>query len=131
MDLIVTEDYDALSREAAERMARLIAAKPGAALVLATGESPMGAYRELAARLQGDGIDASGLRVFQLDEYLGLGPDDHRSLYGWLKRALLEPLGVPEVNVVRLPSDASDPVAACRAHEEAVRKVGGFDLAVL
>lgn len=131
MELLVTEDYNALSRTGADLMAALIAAKPDAAIVLATGDTPMGMYRELAERHRQGEFDASQLRVFQLDAYLGLAPDDPRSLYGWMQRAFLDPLGVPPENVVRLPGDAADPEAACRAYDLAVQAAGGFDLAVL
>lgn len=131
MELLVTEDYNALSRTGADLMAALIAAKPDAAIVLATGDTPMGMYRELAERRRRGELDASRLRVFQLDAYLGLAPDDPRSLYGWMQRAFLDPLGVPPENVVRLPGDAADPEAACRAYDLAVQAAGGFDLAVL
>jgi glucosamine-6-phosphate deaminase len=112
-------------------MAALIAAKPDAAIVLATGDTPMGMYHELAERRRQGALDASRLRVFQLDAYLGLAPDDPRSLYGWMQRAFLDPLGVPPENVVRLPGDVADPEAACRAYDLAVQAAGGFDLAVL
>lgn len=131
MELIVADDYEALSRTAAGLMADLIAAQPTAAIVLATGETPIGAYRDLAARVQRDGIDVSRLRVFQLDEYLDLPSGDDRSLSGWMDRAVIAPLGLPAPNVVRLPSNPADPAAACRAYDEAVREAGGFDLAVL
>ena len=131
MELLVTEDYNALSRTGADLMAALIAAKPDAAIVLATGDTPMGMYRELAERRRRGELDASRLRVFQLDAYLGLAPDDPRSLYGWMQRAFLDPLGVPPENVVRLPGDAADPEAACRAYDLAVQAASGFDLAVL
>jgi glucosamine-6-phosphate deaminase len=88
-------------------------------------------YHELAERHRRGEIDASQLRVFQLDAYLGLAPDDPRSLYGWMQRAFLDPLGVPPENVVRLPGDAADPEAACRVYDLAVQAAGGFDLAVL
>jgi glucosamine-6-phosphate deaminase len=91
----------------------------------------MGVYRELAARRQRGDFDGSRLRIFQLDAYLGLMPGDPRSLYGWLARSVLEPLGIPEANVVRLPGDSPDPAAACRAYDAAVRAAGGFDLSVL
>jgi glucosamine-6-phosphate deaminase len=131
MDLLLTDDYDALSRAAAEQMASLIAADPAATLVVATGETPIGAYRKLAARQAGNGFGGSCLRVVQLDEYLELAPDDRRSLYRWMDLAFLEPLGVPEANVIRLPVDAPDPEAACRAFDRAVAALGGIDLAVL
>jgi glucosamine-6-phosphate deaminase len=132
LEIVVLDDYAALSREAARRMAGLIRASPAMAIVAATGETPMLAYQELARlRTQADGLDTTRLRVFQLDEYLGLAPDDRRSLYGWLLRSLVAPLGVPAVQVVRLPGDAPDPAAAAREYDRAVAAAGGFDLAVL
>lgn len=131
MRLIVTDDYAALSRAGADLLVTLIAAKPTATTVLATGETPLGAYAELAARHGRGEIDASRLRAVQLDEYLGLAPDDRRSLYGWMRRAFLDPLGIAPATVVRLHGDAGDPLAACRVYDAAVRAAGGLDLAVL
>lgn len=131
MKLIVRDDYDALSQTAVGLIADLVAAQPTAAIVLATGETPLGAYRALAERVRREGIDVSRLRLFQLDEYLGLEPGDDRALYGWMERAVLAPLGVPAANVVGLPGDIPDPDEACRAYAAAVRTAGGFDLAVL
>jgi glucosamine-6-phosphate deaminase len=104
---------------------------PNAAVVLATGTSPMGTYHELALRRESGTFDASRLRVFQLDAYLGLSPDDRRSLYRWLAESVLLPLDVPPAHVVRLPGDAPDAEAVCKAYDAAVQAAGGFDLAVL
>ena len=110
MELVIVEDYAALSRPGRRRAGRVIAAKPDAAVVLATGNTPMGMYQELAARYRrGRDSTRRRLRVFQLDAYLGLTPDDPRSLYGWLERAFLEPLGIPPAQVVALPGDARRP----------------------
>ncbi len=131
MKLIVTNNYQALSLAAADLIAGVISAQPNAAVVLPTGDTPVGMYRELAERAGRGELDASNLRVFQLDEYLGITPDDPRSLYGWLARSLFGPLGIPDANVIRLPGEAEDPVAACRAYDRQVEAAGGFDLAVL
>lgn len=129
--LLVADDYAALSQAGADLMVQLIRANPTAAIVLATGNTPMGVYGELAARRRRGEFDPSRLRIFQLDAYLGLAPEDPRSLYGWMARSVLDPLGIPGANVVRLPGDTAEPAAACRAYESAVRAAGGFDLAVL
>ena len=131
MELIVTDNYQELSRVGADLIAGVISAQPDAAVVLPTGDTPTGIYQELAGRARRGELDASKLRVFQLDEYLGITSDDPRSLYGWLARALFEPLGIPDDNVVRLPGDAADPAAACRAYDRQVEAEGGFELAVL
>ena len=124
-------DDQALSRAGADRVAEVVAARPTAALVLATGITPMGLYQELAERRKRGEFQTAQLRVFQLDEYLGLEPDDSRSLFLWMKRAVLDPWAIPPANVVRLPGDAVDLQAACRAYDGTVEAVGGFDLAVL
>ena len=130
-NLEVFPDYDALSRAGAERVASYLRAKPDASVVVATGNTPLGLYRELAdMRARGE-WDSSRLRAFQLDAYLGLAPDDPRALYRWMKEAFLDPLEILEAQVVRLPGDAPDPHAACRAYDEAVARAGGFDLAIL
>lgn len=131
MDLIVTEDEAGLARAAADALAAVVAAKPEAAVILATGNTPMGMYAEVAARVRRGELDCSRLRVFQLDEYVGLAPGDRRSLYGWMEAAALAPWGVPAANVVRLPSRSDDFPAACRAYEAAIAAVGGIDLCVL
>src|SRR5688572_18076069 len=91
----------------------------------------MGVYHELAKRYSQGLIDTSRLRVFQLDAYIGLAPDDQRSLFGWMHRSFIEPLDIAETNVVRLVGDAPDPWDACRIYEVAVREVGGFDISIL
>jgi glucosamine-6-phosphate deaminase len=131
MDLIIVDDYEALSRAGAGWLMEAIREQPDAVLVAATGDTPMGMYIELA-QLQLRGlVDTSRLRVFQLDAYLGLAPDDRRSLFGWTRRSFIEPLGIAEANVVRLAGDARDPWEACRAYEAAARQLGGFDLSIL
>jgi glucosamine-6-phosphate deaminase len=127
---VVVDDYEALSRAAADAIAATLERTPDALLLLATGDSPMGAYAELAARRDRGELDTSRVRAAQLDEYAGLGSDDRRSLYGWMERSFLEPLGVPRERTIRLDATVP-PDRACRAYDAAVAAAGGFELAVL
>lgn len=131
LQLIVTKDYEDLSRRAAQFAALLILAAPASTVVPATGNTPVGMYLELARELRDVGGDTSQLRIFQLDEYVDISSDDRRSLYLWMQRAFLVPLVVPESNVTRLPSSGPNMAEACQAYEQSVRSLGGFDLAVL
>lgn len=131
MRLIVADNYDAMSRSAADELVSVITNRPLASVMLATGNTPMGLYQELANRRRKGQFDASRLRVFQLDEYLGLGPNDRRSLYGWMLRSFVEPLGISIENVVRLPTNSDDPDAACAAFEKTILAAGGIDVAIL
>jgi len=125
----VLDDYDALSRAGADMVADFLAATPTARVVVATGVTPMGLYRELAHRRERGDLDATGVTVFLLDEYAGIEPEDGRSLLGWALRSFVEPLGIPPEHVVSVPTDG-DP-DACAAYDLEVERAGGYDLAIL
>jgi glucosamine-6-phosphate deaminase len=129
--MIVAEDYAALSAAAAEAFAGLVEAKPDATVILPTGDTPMGMYDAIASRVRRGDLDCSRLRVFQLDEYLGLAAGDRRSLYGWMERSALTPWCVRPENVTRLSSQSDDYMAACVAYEAALDAAGGLDLCIL
>ncbi|SFJ87073.1 glucosamine-6-phosphate deaminase [Paenibacillus sp. UNC496MF] len=129
--LIVADDYKAMSEEAANWLAAIVADRPGAAMVLAMGNTPMGMYEALAARRAAGDVDFSAVRAFQLDGYLGLANDDPRSLEGWLRRSVAEPWKLREEQLVLLDENTDDPAATAREYDRRVREAGGFDAAVL
>jgi glucosamine-6-phosphate deaminase len=128
--VVVNGDYEALSEAAADAIAATVARTPDALLLLATGDTPMGAYRALAERRARGEFDASRLRVAQLDEYAGLASGDRRSLYGWMERSFLGPLGISEERTIRLDAGVP-PERAGREYDSAVAAAGGFELAIL
>ena len=131
-DPLIVEAADAadLARKSALLIADAIRVRPDAALLLATGNSPMATYAELVAMQERGEVDSSGVRPFQLDEYLELGPDDPRSLAGWMRRSFTAPLGIADDRVTWLEA-AGDLEASCARYAQAVRAAGGYDLAVL
>ncbi|MDC0317664.1 glucosamine-6-phosphate deaminase, partial [bacterium] len=52
---------------------------PSAVLGLATGGTPVGVYRLLVKRFQAGQLDFSKVTSFNLDEYVGLGPEHDQS----------------------------------------------------
>ena len=121
--------------------------RTNATVMAALGTSPLPIYAELARRRavhRGPSLGAFGrvaaspldtIVLVQLDEYLGIEPDDPRSLGGWLRTAVARPLGVDEARIVSLAGDAPDADveadAACRAYDRAVAAAGGIDIAIL
>lgn len=74
--ITVTRDFDQMSAAAADIVAADIAQKhqekPEYVLGLATGNSPTGLYKNLAAAFNSGAMDAGRVRSFNLDEYVGL-----------------------------------------------------------
>jgi glucosamine-6-phosphate deaminase len=132
MRILVVDDPPAVDRAGADLVAGWLGDRPDALVVPALGRSALGIYDELGRRRAATGEPAtSGLTLAQLDAYVGIGPDDPRSLYAWLLRAVAAPLGVPADRVLRLAGDAADPAAAARAHGAAIAARGGIDVAIL
>jgi glucosamine-6-phosphate deaminase len=124
-----SEAERALAREIAE----LVCAKPTAVLGLATGNTPIGVYAELARLHQRGEIDFARVVTFNLDEYLGLPPGDARSFRSWMRVELFDHVNLARENAcfpdVHAPEHLLD--GACARYEEAIRRTGGIDLLVL
>jgi len=126
----IVENYSRLSDLAAAIVAGTIKLTPEAVIGLPTGRTPLGFYQRLSA-LRKQGLDMSHLTAVCLDDYLGVGPDDPISLFGWLHRVALEPLGIPAAHILRLPSDDPEPQVACERFTKLLDRHGGFDVVVL
>jgi glucosamine-6-phosphate deaminase len=126
----VVDDASWLARVGADVVARVVHANGPVTIVPATGETPVGMYAELAERRTRGDLDTDGVSIVQLDEYLGLGPDDRRALFGWMERTVLEPLAIDPGRVARLPTDG-DVDARCTAFDRELSRRGGIDLAIL
>ena len=120
----VLENAAAVAERAASFIRDFVTAKPTANVLVATGNTPIPTY-EVLARLR---PDMSRTTAVQLDEYL-IPEGDARSLYSWMERAYITPLGVK--NVLRFNLTEKDPERMCQAYARAVQRVGGIDLAVL
>lgn len=131
MEVHVVPDAGALAVDAAARVAEVIATTPDALLLAATGETPMGCYAELGRLARDGSLDASRLRVAQLDEYLGLSQADPRSLYGWMERALLAPLRIGAERVIRFDTEGVYAQRIRSEYDAAIEAAGGIDLAIL
>ncbi len=127
--VVVVDGADALALAAANRVAEVLTEAPASSVVVATGRTPIGLYEELAARRRAGALDTSRMTVVQLDEYLGLGSGDQRSLLRWMDLMFLEPLAIDPARVVTLPTDGE--ASGVTAFDLALEERGGLDLAIL
>ena len=131
MLVTVKEDYDAMSREAAQLVAERLRKKPNLVLGLATGSTPLGSYKELIRMHQKEGLDFSKVTTFNLDEYIGLSPDHTQSYHHFMMENFFRHINVDH-RYMHIPHGmASDIEAHCEWYEEQIKKVGGIDLQIL
>ena len=78
--VVITNDFEHLSKVAADivkkKLIDLSKKKKEIVLGLATGNSPTGMYKHLAAAANNAEFDVSRIKSFNLDEYVGL-PGEH------------------------------------------------------
>lgn len=129
MELIVVDDYESLSLEAARFLARTVLAKASPVLALPTGDTPKGLYRILARWGREGILDPSRTIIFSLDEYLGIPRDHPGSFRTYMREHLLEHVRVGAHYIPEPMPD--DPDEECRRYEDIIRDHGGLDLAVL
>lgn len=131
MQFIVAHDYEDLSRRAARLLVDLLGPLAKPVIVLPTGNTPLGMYRELLALAPVERQIFSDTRFIQLDEYLGIDGDDWRSLAGWLRRSFLDAAKVAASAVTNFRSSAPDGEVEARRMETAIGAARGIDVSVL
>jgi glucosamine-6-phosphate deaminase len=132
MLVLLTPDYDELSREAARIVAAAVRSKPSLQLGLATGSTTLGMYKELARLHLEQGLDFSQVTTFNLDEYLGLPGNHPQSFHRFMHENFFAHVNVAPENV-HIPDGAirGSYDEYCESYEHAIRETGGIDLQVL
>lgn len=131
MEVIVTDDYQAMSRVAAQEIITEIQRKPDIVLGLATGATPVGFYRELVRRYHLGDVEFSRVHTFNLDEYYPIDPNDPQSYHHFMREHLFSRVNLRPENT-HIPNGlAEDAVEECRRYEEEIARCGGIDVQVL
>ncbi len=115
MNIIVCKNAAEVAVRAAEVMQTVVKENPTAVLGLATGSTPLGLYHNL---IDGrDGVDYSRVTTVNLDEYVGLSPEDEQSYAYFMRHNLFDGLGIrPEQTHIE-NGLAGDPVAECARYD--------------
>lgn len=131
MRIFRTKDYEDMSRQAANLLGAQVLLKPDAVLGLATGSSPLGAYRLLRERCEKGELDFSRARAINLDEYCGLGPQHPQSYRYFMQQNLFDHINIPPENTHLPHGLAPDPAAECARYDAVIAGAGGIDMQLL
>jgi glucosamine-6-phosphate deaminase len=130
MEVVPLSSAEEVAALAASTIEALVRDRPSCVLGLATGSSPVPTYAELVARHRtGGGPSYDGVRVFLLDEYVGLPAGHPQSYRATIARELTDDLGVP-ADRVHGP-DPTDVGTAGAGYEALLVESGGVDLQLL
>ena len=123
MKVIVTENYDEMSKKAAEVIAEVIKADENAVLGLATGTTPIGLYKELIDKCAKKEISFKNIKTVNLDEYVGLSKGHVQSYDYFMKDNLFNHVDIDLANT-NLPNGiAADLDAECARYTALLNKM--------
>ena len=127
MRIIITKNYEDMSRKAANIISAQIITKPNCVLGLATGSTPIGTYKNLVDWYNKGDLDFSQVSTVNLDEYRGLTHDNDQSYYYFMNDNLFNHVNIDKTRTHVPNGMEPDADKACVDYEEIVKSYGGVD----
>ena len=131
MEVVITATADDAARVVADVVVRLVTERPAAVLGLATGTSPLGAYRLLVEEHRAGRVSFAACHAVLLDEYVGLPPDHPEAYRAVIRRDFTDHVDLTPDRLHGPDVGADDLPAACARYEDLLAELGGVDLQLL
>ncbi len=131
MEVIIRPTKFDAATLAARLLAEEIRKKPASVIGLATGRTMECVYPKLVDFHRNEGLDFSLVRTFNLDEYIGLPPEDKNSYYHYMNHHLFDHVNIDPRNTFLPDGMAEDLDRECLEYEQHIRDVGGIDVQLL
>ncbi len=129
--ITVAENYYELSNLAAHKVAQVIRSRPDTVLGLPTGSTPLGLYQELISIHRDTKLSFKNVTTFNLDEYVGLEPDDVNSFHYFMNENFFRHIDIDK-DCINIPDgNAPDVEMECAEYERKIADAGGIDLMIL
>ncbi|MBO2518562.1 MULTISPECIES: glucosamine-6-phosphate deaminase [Limnochorda] len=131
MQIRVVAQASSVAEGVAREVVRQLNKKPDTVLGLPTGATPEPLYQKLVEIYRRGQVSFAQVTTFNLDEYLGLGPDHPASYRAYMERHLFGHVDI-DPSRIHIPDGlAPDPDRECQEYEEALRRAGYPDLQIL
>ncbi len=131
MEIIILANEKDVFAEASSRIIDRIHEKSDTVLGLATGNTMLGIYINLIASHKNGLVDFSAVKTINLDEYLGLEPEDPLSFHSYMWQNFFRHVNIRKENILIPDSLPEDIFRECEAYEEAIKARGGIDIQLL
>ncbi|GAA0087154.1 glucosamine-6-phosphate deaminase [Clostridium sp. CTA-7] len=131
MKVIITKNYEELSKRAADEMAEIIKNNSKAILGLATGGSPIGMYNELIRMNKEGEIDFSQITTVNLDEYIGLSGEHSQSYRYFMNENLFNHINIDKTKTYVPNGLAENIEEECKRYDAKIAELGGTDIQLL
>jgi glucosamine-6-phosphate deaminase len=131
MEIVIRPTAAAAAELVAQLMAHELRRNPRLVLGLATGRTMEVVYARLVQMHREENLDFSACHTFNLDEYIGLAPENPHSYRYYMNHHLFRKVNI-DLHNTHLPDGlANDLEAECDHYEKLIQAAGGIDLQLL
>ena len=131
MDIKIFNSAVDASLFVAEEILKEIQRKPKCNLGVATGRTMDAVYFHFVKKSQLEDIDVSHVKIFALDEYIGLRQGSESSFEFYLRLHLINQLNFSNENINIPPSHMNNIDIECAEYEKKIIESGNIDLQLL
>ena len=131
MEVVIAPDPEEAAGHVAAIVAGAVRRLSQPVLGLATGSSPLAAYRLLIEAHRRGELSTAHATAVLLDEYVGLPPDHPATYRAFIRRELIDQIDLPPDRLFAPDVDADDLGAACERYDLLLGELGGVDVQVL
>ena len=130
MKLFIAGTYTELSKQAANDVIIIMQHCSKPLLCVASGDSPVGLYKELVNQNNTANLDVSNWCFVGLDEWVGMNKNDEGSCQYYVQQQLFQPLNVSEERICFFNGRTAHPEKECQQTEAFIQQHGGIDMPV-
>lgn len=123
--------YEEMSEKAGSSLLSDLKKKPNLLLCTATGNSPIGLYKNLEEANRKSSQIFKELQIIKLDEWGGIPSNDPNSCETFIQRKILSPLNISGDRYISFESDPPDPEKECIRIQEEILDKGPIDVCIL
>lgn len=131
MKVLEVKDYHEMSSIASRIIIEKVKSKPDCKLGLATGGTPIGLYKELIQDYRKNGTSYDHVCTYNLDEYVGMDPEDPNSYRYFMEKNLFAHINVPESHIHIPDGTAEFLEAECERYDVELNRGEGVDIQIL
>ena len=99
MEILIRDTPEEGARVASRLVRKILSIRSNPVLGLATGGTPLRLYREMILMYQAGELSFQDCTSFNLDEYVGLPPEDERSYHHYIRTHLFDQVEMDPVSI--------------------------------
>lgn len=130
MEMIIFDTQQELDAYAAELFINIVNEKPNAVLGLATGSTPIGIYDKIVESFNENKVSFKEVTTFNLDEYVGLKPENDQSYAYYMNKHLFSHIDIP-LEQTHLPNGMAQDIEEETARYDAMLDAQPVDVQLL